>query len=52
MFRKERIKLEISEAYLLRLGKNLSQDFQVIYFFVEIYAADISNGFITTTIFH
>ena len=29
------IKLESSEAYLLKLGKNLSQDFQVIYIFCK-----------------
>ena len=39
------MKLESSEAYLLKLGENLSWDFKVIYLFCT-KNADISNVFI------
>ena len=34
-FKLAEVKLESSEAYLLRLGKNLSWDFEVIYIFCK-----------------
>ena len=35
------VKLESSEAYLLRLGKNLSWDFEVVYIFRQNAVLDI-----------
>ena len=35
------VKLESSEAYLLRLGKNLSWDFEVVYIFRKNAVLDI-----------